>query len=140
MAQSIKCPTVDLSSGLDLRVVSFKPQVGLCTGHGGKEERKAERDGEGGREGRKEGKKKAKKDLKEFPTKGGSQVTKGIEQLVAKNSSPRLTDRRRENGRGFCKGSCSVSQPVASNLFFLPPCLQGSPATDAAGVRGKGGC
>ena len=29
MAQSVECPTLDLSSGLDLTVRGFKPPVGL---------------------------------------------------------------------------------------------------------------
>ena len=30
MAQSVRHPTLDLSSGLDLRECEFKPHVGLC--------------------------------------------------------------------------------------------------------------
>ena len=31
VAQSVKCPTLDLGSGHDLMVCEFKPLVGLCT-------------------------------------------------------------------------------------------------------------
>ena len=35
MAQSIECPTLDPSPGLDLKVgCEFKPHVGLCAGNG----------------------------------------------------------------------------------------------------------
>ena len=30
MAQSVKCPTLDLGSGHDLTVREFKPRIGLC--------------------------------------------------------------------------------------------------------------
>ena len=32
MAQSVECPTLDLSSGLDLRVVSSSPALGFILG------------------------------------------------------------------------------------------------------------
>jgi len=32
VAQSVKCPTLDLSSGLDLRVVSSNPMLGSMLG------------------------------------------------------------------------------------------------------------
>ena len=31
MAQSVKCPTLDLNPGHDLAVPEFEPHVGLCT-------------------------------------------------------------------------------------------------------------
>ena len=49
MAQSVECPTLDLSSGLDLRVVSSRSTLGSVLGM------KPVKEGKGGRERQKEG-------------------------------------------------------------------------------------